>query len=166
MGERLRVVDGKGEGIDRPHRHPGEDEMVEPERVDKAFDVLALRCDGIIGVRRPVSVAMAALIERNAVKLVAQSEAAEIPGMRRQGAAMQEKERPQLLIAPIEGTATKVTDEHGLIARQYDIVEAEAGANRSGLQMIVIFVGGLRHGLAAPYTASAGTALARTGVPA
>jgi len=35
-----------------------------------------------------------------------------------------------------------MTDEHGLIARQYDIVEAEAGANRGGLQMIVIFVGG------------------------
>jgi hypothetical protein len=62
--------------------------------------------------------------------------------MRRQGAAMQEKERPQLLIAPIEVTETKMTDEHGLIARQYDIVEAEAGANSGGLQMILIFVGG------------------------
>src|ERR1700722_19708961 len=122
MGERLRVMDGKGEGIDGAHRHAGEDEVVEPERVDKAFDVLELRCDGIIGVGRPVGVAMAALIERNAVKLVAQCEAAEIPGMCGQCAAMQEKERPQLFVAPIEVTETKVTDEHGLVARQYDIV--------------------------------------------
>jgi hypothetical protein len=85
---------------------------------------------------------MSPLVERNAMELVAQCEAAEIPGMRRQGAAMQEKERPQLLIAPIEVAETKVTDEHGLVARQYDIVEAEAGAHRGGLQMIVIFVGG------------------------
>src|ERR1700731_4181284 len=148
MGEPLRVVDGEGERIDGAPRNFGEDEVVEPERVDKAFDVLALRCDGIIGVGRPVSVAMAALVERNTVKLVAQCEAAQIPGMRRQGAAMQEKKRPQLLIAPIEGTETKMTDEHGLIARQYDIVEAEAGARRGGLQMIVIFVGGKCHGLA------------------
>jgi hypothetical protein len=62
--------------------------------------------------------------------------------MRRQGAAMQEKERPQLFIAPVEVAETKVADEHGLIARQYNIVEAEAGAHRSGLQMIMIFVGG------------------------
>jgi hypothetical protein len=62
--------------------------------------------------------------------------------MRRQGAAMQEKERPHLLIAPIEVAETEVTDEHGLVARQYDIVEAEAGSHRGGLQVIVIFVGG------------------------
>src|SRR5271167_1248076 len=103
--------------------------MVETERVDKAFDILALRCDRIIGVRRPVGVAVSPLVERNAVKFVAQCEATEIPGMRRQSAAMQEKERPQLFIAPIEVAETKVTDEHGLIARQYDIVEAEAGAH-------------------------------------
>ena len=95
-------MDGKGEGIDGAHRHPGEDETVEPERVDKAFDVLALRCNGVVGVGRPVGIAMPPLIERNAVKLVAQCETAEIPGMRGQCAAMQEEERPQLLISPIE----------------------------------------------------------------
>ena len=126
-------MDGKGEGIDGAHRHPGEDETVEPERVDKAFDVLALRCNRVVGVGRPVGIAMPPLIERNAVKLVAQCETAEIPGMRGQCAAMQEEERPQLLVAPIEVAEAKVTDEHGLVARQYDIVEAEAGAHRSGL---------------------------------
>ena len=116
--------------------------MVEAERVDKAFDVFALRRDRIIGVGRPVGVTMAALVEGNAMEFVAQCEAAEIPGMRGQGAAMQKEERPQPLVSPIEVAETKMTDEHRLVARQYDIVEAEAGAHRSGPQMIVIFFGG------------------------
>ena len=116
--------------------------MVEIERIDNAFDVLALRRNRVVGVRRPVGVAVAPLVERNAVKLVAQCEAAQIPGMRRQSPAMEEKERPQLFIAPIEVTEMKMTDEYGPFARQYDIVEAEAGAHRGSPQMIVIFVGG------------------------
>src|SRR5207302_10024104 len=112
------------------------------ERVDKSFDVLALRGDRIIGVGRPVAVAVAALVEGDAVKLVTQCKAAEIPGMRRQSAAMEEQKRPQPLVPPIEVSETQVTDEHGLVARQYDVVEAEAGAHRGGLQMVVIFVGG------------------------
>jgi hypothetical protein len=59
-----------------------------------------------------------------------------------QSAAMQEKERPQRFVAPVEVSETKMTDEHCLLARQYDVGEAEAGAHRSRLQMIVIFVGG------------------------
>src|SRR5271165_1711497 len=142
MGKPLRVVDRKGERVDRAHRHSGEDEMVEAKGLDKAFDVLALRRDRIIGVRRPVGIAMPPLVKRNSVKLVAQREATEIPGMRGQSATMQEQQRPQLRVAPIEVTEAKVSDEHGLFIRQYDIVEAEAGAHRGGPQMVVILVGG------------------------
>ena len=84
-------MDREGQRIDRAHRHAGEDEMIEAECVDKAFDVLALSRDRVIGVGGPVAVAVAALVERDAVELVAQCEAAEIPGMRSQGAAMQKQ---------------------------------------------------------------------------
>src|SRR5215467_13237776 len=142
MGEPFRIVDCKGERIDRAHRHPGQDEIVEAERIDKTFDVLTLRRNRIIGVGRPVGVTMPTLIERNTVKFVAQCEAAEIPGMRRQSAAMEKKKRPQPLVAPVEITKSKMTDEHGLFVRQYDLFKAKAGAYRGGLEVIVILVGG------------------------
>jgi hypothetical protein len=124
------------------HRHAGEHEPVEAQLFDKAFDVLALRRDRIIGVGRPVAVAVAALVEREAMKFVAQCQAAQIPGMRGQGPAMQEKERLQLVVAPIQVTEPKMTDHHGLLGGQYNFVEVEAGSHRSGLEMIVIFFGG------------------------
>src|SRR6516162_8502326 len=111
--------------------------MVEAEHIDKAPDILALTSDRIVGVGCPVAVAMAALIERNAVELVAQCEAAQIPGMRRQSAAMQKKKRRQPLVSPIEVAEPELINEYGFLARQDDFVEAEAGANRGRLEMFV-----------------------------
>ena len=85
---------------------------------------------------------MSPLVEGNTVKFIAQCQAAEIPSMRRQGAAVQKQQRRQFLVAPVKVTETKVTDGHGLFARQYDISEAEAGTHRRSLQVIVIFVRG------------------------
>ena len=104
-------------------------------------NILALGGDRIVGVRRPVAVAVTALVEGDAVKLVAQCEAAQIPGMRGQGSAMQKQDRAQRFIPPIEVTEPKLVDEHGLCARQYNLVEAEAGANGSRLEMVVVFLG-------------------------
>ena len=127
-------MDREGERIDRAHRHPARMKPVEAERVDKAFDVLALRRDRIIGVGRPVGVAMPALVERNAVKLVAQCEAAEIPGMRGQSPAMQENERPQLSVAPIEIVHLQPADPDVALAGQHDVARSRTRRGRRSWQ--------------------------------
>ena len=132
----FRVGDRKGEPIDRPHRHADQDKAVETDPVGKTPDILALGGDRIIGVGRPVAVAMAALIECDAMKFVAQSQAAQIPGMRGQGAAMQKQDRPQPFGSPIEITKSQLSDTHISLARQNDLVEAEAGAHRGRFQMV------------------------------
>ena len=110
--------------------------------IGEASDILALGTDRIIGIGRPVGVAMAALIECQTVKLVAQREAAQIPGMRSQGAAVQKEDRPQPFGSPIEVTESQLAHAHIVLARQNDVAEGKARAYRGGLQMIVIFVGG------------------------
>ena len=93
MAEPVAVIDRIGQRVDRAHRHADQDELIEADLVDKAADVADLRRDRIIAVRRPVGVAVAALVERDAVEIVAQRQAAQIPGMRRQRPAMQEQDR-------------------------------------------------------------------------
>ena len=89
MRELLRVVDRKGERIDGAHGHADEDKAVEAEFIGKTSDILALRRDRIVGVGRPVAVAVAALVEGDAMKLLAQCETAQIPSVSGQRAAMQ-----------------------------------------------------------------------------
>jgi hypothetical protein len=85
---------------------------------------------------------MAALIECDAVKFVAQREAAQVPGMRGQGAAVQKENRPQPFGSPIEIPKSQPPDAHIVLARQYELVEAEARPHRRGLQVVVIFFNG------------------------
>src|ERR1051325_1653234 len=102
MRQAFGMGDRKGERVDRAQRHADQDEFVEAELVDKALGVGELGPNRIISVMCPVAVAMAALVERDAMILLAQREADEVPGVRGQGAAMQEQDRRQLLVAPIE----------------------------------------------------------------
>src|SRR5579884_1817502 len=100
MGEPLGLRNGKGERVDRTERHADENEPVEAELVDKAGGVAQRRGDRIIAVGRPVGVAVAALVGRDAAVFVAQGEADKVPGMGGQRAAVEKDDRRQMLVAP------------------------------------------------------------------
>ena len=102
VDEPLGMADREGQRVDRAQRHAGEDELVEAEMVDKPLGVGELGAHRIVGVVRPIAVAVAALVEREAVVVVAQRQADEVPGMRVQRAAMQKHDRRQVLVAPVE----------------------------------------------------------------
>src|SRR5438045_7060018 len=88
----------KGQRVDRAQRHADQNELVEAEMVDKALAVRERGANRIVAVSCPIAVAVAALIERDAVEVVAQREADEVPGMRGQGADMQKQDRRSVLI--------------------------------------------------------------------
>jgi hypothetical protein len=85
---------------------------------------------------------MAALVERKAVEFVAQRQAAQIPSMCGQCTAMQEKQWPRFLVAPIEIAEAQVSDLNSSVARQDNIIEAEPGAHGRRLEVVLVFVGG------------------------
>ena len=84
------------------HRMADHQRALELEFFDEVLDVAHLARQAVVADRRPFAVAMAALVERDAVVLAAQRQAYEIPGMRVEPAAVQEKYRTALRGTPIE----------------------------------------------------------------
>src|SRR3954453_12862522 len=113
--------------------------------VDKALGVRERGADRIITVMGPVAVAMAALIERNAVIFVAQRQADEVPGMRGQGAAMQEDDGRQMLVAPVEVMKPHPAEVKFVALRQYNLAKAKAGPHGGRGKVLAIFLGGQAH---------------------
>ena len=110
--------------------------------VDKAPDIADLRRDRIVAVGRPIGVAMAALIDRKAMEIVAQRQAAQIPGMRGQRPAVQEQDRRFSFAAPIQIMHLQPADPDVALAGQHDIAELEPGADRRGGKVLAVFLGG------------------------
>jgi hypothetical protein len=88
---------------------------------------------------------MATLIQRDAVVIVAQRQADEVPGMRRQGAAMQEDNGRQMLVAPIEVMKPHPAELKFMALRQYHLAKAEAGPHGGRGKVLAVFLGGQAH---------------------
>src|SRR5438105_6836993 len=116
--------------------------------VDKALAVGERGANRIVAVSCPIAVAVAALIERDAVEVVAQREADEIPGMRGQCPAMQEHDRRPVLIAPVEVMKPHAAEVKFPALRQYHLalVKAEAGADGGRGKVLAVFLGRQAHG--------------------
>src|SRR5947207_12167446 len=89
--------------------------------VDKALAVRERGANRIVAVSCPIAVAVAALIERDAVEVVAQREADEIPGVRGQCAAMQKDDRRPVLVAPVEVMEPHPAEVKFMALRQHDL---------------------------------------------
>ena len=144
--EPLGVVDREGERVDRAQRHADQDELVEAKMVDKPLGVGKLRAHRVVGVLRPIGVAVAALVERDAMIVVAQRQADEVPGMGIERAAMQEHDRRQMLVAPVEVVKPHPPEMKLVALRQHDAVKAEPGAYGRGFEMLAVFLGRQAHG--------------------
>jgi hypothetical protein len=68
---------------------------------DEPLDVTRLRIGAVVTARRPLAIAVAALVERDAAMLVAQRQAHEVPGVSGQAAAVEE-EHGRPIAAPVE----------------------------------------------------------------
>ena len=116
--------------------------------VDKALAVRERGANRIVAVSCPIAVAVAALIERDAVEVVAQREADEIPGVRGQCAAMQKDDRRPVLVAPVEVMEPHPAEVKFMALRQHDlaVAEAEAGADGGRGKVLAVFLGRQAHG--------------------
>src|ERR1051326_6940419 len=131
--------------------------------VDKSLGVRECGADRIIAVLRPVGVAMAALIERDAAEVVAHGEADEVPGMRGQRAAMQKYDCRQLLVAPVEIVKPHAAEVKLPALRQYHLalVKAEPGADGGRGKVLAVFLGRQAHGGGSSFGDLSPRALAR-----
>src|SRR2546421_3998295 len=111
--------------------------------VDKALAVRERGANRIVAVSCPIAVAVAALIERDAVEVVAQCEADEVPGMRGQGAAMQKHDRRPVLVAPVQIVKPHAAEVKFTALRQYHLalVKAEPGADSGCGKVLAVFLG-------------------------
>ena len=100
-GHALRMVQRELEAVHAAHRHPDDRDSVEPARVQKACEVACMALWRIVEIVGPLRVAMPPLIESETAKLVAQSEADEIPGARSLSAAVK-KEDGLAMASPVQ----------------------------------------------------------------
>lgn len=80
------------------------------ERVDQPADVAGVRVRLVLEDRRPLTVAVATLIHRQAVEVGAQREAYEVPGVRGQTSTVKEHQRRTGVSAPVEVVKPKLVD--------------------------------------------------------
>src|SRR5439155_11186286 len=100
-GQALAVRTGPGQGIDAAERHADEDEAIEPEAIDEGFDVGGVTLDAVIHLRRPLAVAVAPLIEGQAVPIGSERGADEVPGAGAEPAAVEVQQLPPAAAAPV-----------------------------------------------------------------
>ena len=106
------------------------------EFLDEVLDVAHLARQAVVADRRPLAVAVATLVEREAVVLAAQREAHEIPGMRVKPAAVQEKQRMASRRAPVEVMKTHPIDHHVVVRGQGETRYFEPGDLGGQLQVL------------------------------
>src|SRR5580658_5590224 len=105
--------------IETAHRLPNNDRTFQFRRLDKTLDIADVRGDPVIDHRRPLAVAMPALIERDASIAFAQHHGNAIPRMRVDTAAVQEKYW-RARAAPVEIVKAHRAEDHLLVLRQRD----------------------------------------------
>ena len=112
---------------------------LELEFFDEVLNVAHLARQTVVADRRPFAVAMAALVERDAVVLAAQRQAYEIPGMRVEPAAVQEKNRMALRSTPIEVVETHSVDHDIVVLGKGETRDFEPGDLGGQLQVLELF---------------------------
>jgi hypothetical protein len=101
-GESLAVRLRVAQGVQRAQRLADEHEAIELEVFDPGFDVSEVRGRAVVESGRPLAVAVAALVERQAVVRRPQRRTGQIPGMRGQETAVKEEHGEAAGRPPVE----------------------------------------------------------------
>ena len=131
--EPLRMACRVADRVHAAHRHADEREVVEAEVLDELARVLQHQVVVVaveLVLRRPLSVAVAALFERHEVVPGAQQQAGHVPRVRRQRAAVQQHHRWQRLVPPVQVVEADAVELHPPIGRRHDLRRFQSGRPR------------------------------------
>jgi hypothetical protein len=100
-GQPLAVVCRIGQGVEPAQRLADEDRAIEAELLNEPLQIAYVVLGVVLHRGRPLAVAVAALIEREAAEVPPECEADDVPGVGGQGAAVEEHDVPAAS-APVE----------------------------------------------------------------
>src|SRR6266446_3557282 len=126
-------------------RHADEDESIEAEAVDESVEVGGVALRGVVHLRRPFAVAVAPLVEGEAVPLEPERGADEVPGVDVEPAPVQEEHRRLAARAPVEIVEAHPSQDDVMRLGQDQLGEREPGGGRRQYQMLAELVGAQAH---------------------
>jgi hypothetical protein len=148
-GQPPAVPAGPGQRVDAAERHAHQHEPLEPEGLEESLEVADVALGRVVHLRRPLAVAVAALVEGQAVTLLPERRADEVPGVRVEAAAVQEHHGRQARRAPVEIVQAHAPAQQVMLARQHDLGQADPGGIRRQLQVRAELVGAEAHAASA-----------------
>ena len=143
--EALAVAAGPGQGIGAAQRHADEDESIEAEAVDEGVEVGDVALGRIVHLGRPLAVAVAPLVEGEAVALEPEGGADEIPGVDVEPAPVQEQHRGLAARAPVQIVEAHPSQDDVMRLGQDQFGKREPGGGRGQHQVRAELVGAQAH---------------------
>ena len=139
-GQPVGAFAGEADGGEPAHRLPDDDRPGEGEVVDDGGHVGGQRGVAVVAVGRPLRVAVAAEVDGDAVVTPAQRQRHEVPGPRRQAAAVEQDERWRggggLVGPPFDQVEPDAVGDDVVLERESDVVDGESGAADPGPQVV------------------------------
>src|SRR5260370_13611900 len=115
----MRPAHSIDDRVKAAHRLAHDHGPVDTELLDESFDILGMAFVAI--VVSPVAVAMPALVQGQAMVIIAQRQADYVPGMSGQRTAMQKDQRGPIVVAPVQIMQAKLADSDLAVLRKYDL---------------------------------------------
>ena len=126
---------GPRQPVDAAQRHPHQHEALELQRVDERADVAGVALGGVVHLGRPLALAVAALVQGQAVPLPAERGAHDVPRVGVETAAVQEDHGRQALDPPVEIVEAHGAEQQVMRVGQREIGQRHAGGGRRQLQV-------------------------------
>src|SRR5439155_5105896 len=120
------VTGGVDERVERAHRLADEPEALDAEMLDEALDVAPVGLRLVVHRRRPLALAVSALVEGDAVVFGAESEADDVPRMRVEGAAVEKEDQRPPALSPVQVVEPHPADHEVALLLQYDLGHGDA----------------------------------------
>ena len=127
----------EGQAVEAAHRHADHDHALEVEVIEQRGEVAGVGVGRVVEVVGPLGVAVPALVEREAMELAAQRQAAQVPGARGLTAAVQEQDRRPPGRAPVEIVEAHAA-EHGVAGARATTSSGELEARELGGEPVVL----------------------------
>jgi len=135
--------------------HANDHEIAQTDVVNKGCHVGHVRSDGVVALRRPLTIAVAAQIEREAMVVVTQGKANEVPSVSVQPAAVQEQNGSLPSGAPVELVEAHVSQQHLPALRKRELGDLDVRNPGGELQVIELIEDFSSHLVTMPFPAAA-----------
>ena len=160
-GQAPAVLPGPRQRVGATQRHAHEDEPLDPQGLEEGLQVAGVALGRVVHLGRPLALAVAALVQGQAVPLAPQGRAHEIPRVRVEAAAVEEHHGREARRSPVEIVKAHLPEQEVVLTRQHDFGKANAGGGRRQFEMRAKLVSTQAHAGSSQGRVLGGTAHAR-----